>query len=559
MVTTIIVFLAILVIVSWFYLVRPPSTTLYDVLNRGEALNGGEVPDEAIRDLVLQCKSSFKKWVLITFPPRVSLQQASLQRGVPITQEDRLLAFKSKVIAVAQTGAPIILFYSVDKGMVCARRGYLIFVLEAYRSTDFGSWNSLTGAVRTKGYEIHSLDGPQRVPAYSQLEGAASRFHLENARLLFDFAQMEEAHSESDFALDLALKEGSTSNYVEALSMRGRSKIARGFLEEAYIDLQEAYYAAKKLDDLSLLTQIEDAIGIYYRDMGQLDQAIDYFERSLNVCYGPPVRSIQGIGIVSANLARTYLYRSSQDGGDLEKAESILRKAIRTLQAHPESDFHGQIPVWQLLALVFIQNGDLENALECLAYELSLKQLSPKQGSTIPVPALLPTVAKRPISALLQILDYLKQELTGSMQAQDVHSQIAIHFFTAKVHSELVRRLKLNGQNSDVDGWHIEQAYSLYKDGIDILEQKLRGRLTAIENRITFIQFRIDAYQDVALTCLKLSLEKHPHRGRDAFFYVERSRSRTFLDLLASSGFRTSISNEIISAPESYRGIQSYL
>jgi tetratricopeptide (TPR) repeat protein len=390
-------------------------------------------------------------------------------------------------------------------------------------------------------------------------EGAASRFHLENASLLFDFAQMEEAQLESDLALDLAFKEGSPSSYVEALSMRGRSKIARGLLEEAYIDLQEAYNAAKKLTDLSLLPQIEDAIGIYYRDIGHLDQAIEYFERSLNACYGPPVRSIQGIGTVSANLARTYLYRNSQNGTDLSKAESILRKSITTLQVHPNSDFHGQIPVWQLLALVFIQNGDLENASECLAYELSLKHSSPKQGSTVPVPVLDPTVAKRPVAALLPILDYLKEELTGSMQAQDVHSQISIHFFTAKVHSELVRRLKLNGQNSDVVSWHIEKAYSLYKDGIDILEQKLRGRLAAIENRITFIQYRIDAYQDVALTCLNLSPETHPHRGRDAFFYVERSRSRTFLDLLASSGFQTSINNEIISVPESYTGIQSCL
>lgn len=559
MVPTIIAFLAILFIASWFFILRQPSTTLYDVLSRGEVLNDGEVPDEAVQELVLQCKSSFKKWVLITFPPRISLQQASVQRGAPITQEDRLLAFKTKLMAVAQTGAPIVLFYSADKGMVCARKGYLVFVLEAYRSAEIRSWDTLTGAIRSKGYEIHSLDGPQRVPLYSQLEGSASKFHLENAMQLFDFAEMEEAQSESDLAMDIALKEGSTSSYVEALSMRGRSKIALGSLEEAYIDLQEAYNKAKTLDDMSLLTQIEDALGIYHRDIGELDQAIDYFERSLNACYGPPIRSIQGIGTVSANLARTYLYRNSQNGDDLKKAESILRKSIRTLQVHPNSDFHGQIPVWQLLALVFIQNGNLEDALECLAYELSLKQLSPKQGSAHPIPALNPNVVKSPVPALLPILDYLKAEFTGAMQAQDVHSKIAIHFFTAKVHSELARRIMLSGQNGVMESQHIEQAYSLYKDGINILEQKLREPLTAIENRITFIQYRLDAYQDMVLTCLRLSLEDHPDRRSESLFYVEKARSRAFLDLLASSGFRASTGSEIIALTENHKGIQSYI
>jgi len=460
---------------------------------------------------------------------------------------------------VAQTGAPVVLFYSADKGIVCARRGYLVFVLQAYRSTDFRSWDALTRAVRSKEFEIRSLDGRQSMPAYGQVEGAASRFHLENARLLFDFAQMEEARSESDLARDLAIKEGSTSNYIEALSMRGRSNIALGFLEEAYIDLQEAYNTAKRSNDLSLVPQIEDAIGIYYRDIGQLEHAIGYFERSLDACYGPPVRSIQGIGSVSANLARTYLYRNSENGCDLEKAESILRKAARTLQVHPESDFHGQIPVWQLLALVFIQQGDLENALDCLAYELSLKQLSPKQSSTMPVPALDPAVGKKPVPALLPILDHLKEELTGSMQAQDVHSQTAIHFFTAKVHSEFARRLVLNGGSNGEESWHIEQACSFYKSGIDILEQKLRERLAALENRITFIQYRIDAYQDLSLLCLRLNPDQHPDRQSESLFYVEKARSRAFLDLLASSGFRASSGNEIAAMPEKYRGIQSYI
>jgi hypothetical protein len=61
------------------------------------------------------------------------------------------------------------------------------------------------------------------------------------------------------------------------------------------------------------------------------------------------------------------------------------------------------------------------------------------------------------------------------------------------------------------------------------------------------------------LTCLRLSLEDHPDRRSESLFYVEKARSRAFLDLLASSGFRASTRSEIVALPENHKGIQSYI
>jgi hypothetical protein len=159
--------------------------------------------------------------------------------------------------------------------------------------------------------------------------------------------------------------------------------------------------------------------------------------------------------------------------------------------------------------------------------------------------------------------------LHGALHGQDIHSKITIQFFEAKVHTELAARVlqeqaqgigdpsRLQFLSKDYD-WHLNQAYQLYANGINLLERELRAYLSKTESRMTFLQYRLDAYEQMVLLCLKLN------RRYEANEYVERSRSRVFLDQLAATTIHVprTASQELITVegvPATFEEVQSCL
>lgn len=72
-----------------------------------------------------------------------------------------------------------------------------------------------------------------------------------------------------------------------------------------------------------------------------------------------------------------------------------------------------------------------------------------------------------------------------------------------------------------------EKAVDYYKIAIDALE-KVRGEIGGEANRATYVKGKIDVYENIIWTLIKLK------RYEEAFDYMERSRSRAFLDMLGT-------------------------
>jgi tetratricopeptide (TPR) repeat protein len=383
----------------------------------------------------------------------------------------------------------------------------------------------------------------------------AWRTHFDNAVKLFNFGRMGEAQSECETARHLAHKAGNLSGEALSLVELGRCKIAQGNLEDALRDLQESYEKAEICGSAEAMANALDALGIYYRDIGQLSLAIDHFNRALEICQHASPPSLEGVCCVSANLARTYLYRNCIGGEDLARAEKILTSAVevaKNLPVRSVHDLQGKVRVWQILTLLFIQRRALEKAVDCLEYcrLLKLGRLNRRP----PVIEQLGNM-RRTVLDLLPLIDYLQQELEAALDSQDIHSTISCHFFKAMAHIELASRILqerprpglclFRSQRMRKDHtWHRRQAHRLYSEGISMLERELRARLRGAESRSTFLEHRIDAYEQMVILCLVLD------RRGEAIEYVERSRSRVFLDQLATTTIwtPTTVNQELITA-----------
>ncbi len=385
---------------------------------------------------------------------------------------------------------------------------------------------------------------------------------FERASKLFEFGRMDEAMLESKTARRLAREEGDIVGEALSITQIARCEIALGKLEDAGRDLDEAYQKAQKSGVGGVIANFQDARGIYYRDIGLVDEAIAEFKNALEICNCNCL--LDGIGNTSANLARTYLYRNSSNGNYVLEAEDKLKTAANKLKGLPGD---GNIRLWQMLTLVYIQKGELEKALDSLEYSLKLKDYYFKQKRSIP-PLDINDLGRgqETVSELLSKFNNLQYEFKAAMGSQDLHAKISAHFFKAKAHILLAERIlkehwQIPGNISDplkIPGdciGHRLLAFELYRNGIDILESDLRAGLSRSESRITFFQYRVEAYEQMVLLCRELS------RFDDAFNYAEKSKSRGFLDQLAtrSAENRTVLTQELVGYPLEFMEVKKCL
>lgn len=137
-------------------------------------LRGSPIPDKAVRELLDRCtkEDHNEEWVLVKFRPGVSLEEARYKAGSEgYSEKERLMGFMTKLNVVSRAAPNVAIFYSADKGFLCGRRAVIAAMLDKYGRWILDTWFTLVGALRKKGYEVHSLDGPQFVATRSLFKG----------------------------------------------------------------------------------------------------------------------------------------------------------------------------------------------------------------------------------------------------------------------------------------------------------------------------------------------------------------------------------------------------
>ncbi|MBK8903661.1 MAG: CHAT domain-containing protein [Anaerolineaceae bacterium] len=303
-------------------------------------------------------------------------------------------------------------------------------------------------------------------------------------------------------------------------------------------------YVSKKMGASHLAARNCNDIGHIYSVMGNYDEALAWYQKALSLF--EQLNELNEIGIIHNNIGHIYQaqYKFELSRLSLEKSLAILQKT---------NNLQGMSAVCNNMGRLRRAMGDYDDALDLFLEALRLKEIDGEQASI--------AISCNYIGETYYFKDALEEgQLAQSrdwyMRGLDVLKKVKRPDIELKLHvnlgnlyafnqrnHELVRFGKnayavkyVNGQTITVQRRtivphinlrHATLAYQYYQRGIDLIEQ-VRTYIGTEENRISYLTDKEDVYVSMVLVCLSLE------RFAEAFTYMERSKSRTLVDMLAS-------------------------
>lgn len=250
-------------------------------------------------------------------------------------------------------------------------------------------------------------------------------------------------------------------------------------------------------------------MGIVYVELGYYEQALDLCEQSLEIfcALGNRCREAHAryeIGHCAMNLGRWQI------------AQNQLHEAIRLYEALGVTADLAMLS-WCQGFLLHILGREIESEAAYL-HSLSIA-CSPDYGTPSAAMDILLF-----LGFLYQTQGYWDAALTSYEQAITIADRIQNRHSLTLIHYRRGETLKQQG--------YLDAAAQAYQQAIEIVES-LRGAAESEEIKIgllgpTELGTTQQMFEAMVLLCLELG------RTREAFAYVERARSRAFLDLLAS-------------------------
>ncbi|MEZ4710939.1 MAG: CHAT domain-containing tetratricopeptide repeat protein [Caldilineaceae bacterium] len=314
--------------------------------------------------------------------------------------------------------------------------------------------------------------------------------------------------------------------------------------EAQFAQAEDALQTLLGDDSLQLLLRARalNALGLLYDVTGRFDLAMETYARSADAyqTLGDDVgfgKVLKNQGIVYHELAQydkalplfKRVYALGQRAGDLELQERALLELGYTLKElgqwnEAESYYAQGLVISQqredldMIARFFNNLGEI---CYCTGQWSKANQYYEKSLEIMVSPQRLDKREAADILHNLGLLAFIKRQFNNAQDnferaltfAQEIQDDAAI--------SEIYHRLG--------DLWmhqrKPEQAYLFYKQAIDVLESMF-GQVAAETTRIGLMGTRQHLYQGMVLCCLEL---ERPH---EALTYVQRAKSRAFLDLL---------------------------
>jgi CHAT domain-containing protein/tetratricopeptide (TPR) repeat protein len=259
------------------------------------------------------------------------------------------------------------------------------------------------------------------------------------------------------------------------------------------------------------------SLGVTYRHQGRWHEAMKAYEQCLTV-FSRPDQAVDRAKVWK-NMAIILDLGFSQGEFDqeaLRQAVKHCQSALEVLQVikHPnEEELWLEATTWNTLGLVYRSLGDWPQATHCFERRIALGHaLDDRYGIG---------AANHNLGEVLQHQGPAKwQEAQQAyLKALDIYRESHDQYNEIDVLANLGFLYQEIGQH--------EPALDYYSQAIQ-LSEGLRGGVTSEEARAGFFATIIDTYANAVLLCLAMGNQAQ------AFDYVERARSRAFLDVLVA-------------------------
>ena len=260
-----------------------------------------------------------------------------------------------------------------------------------------------------------------------------------------------------------------------------------------------------------------NGLGSFYYSLGDIQQAENYFKKALAIrekAYGPDhpqvAKTLNDLALVYLSL-REYSHAETT----YKKVLTINEKIFGGTHPKVAANLHN-------LAGLYQEVGATDKSIPTYFKSLAIKEKvlgtsHPEYARTL-----------NNLGALYQgIGDYKKAE-SYYLRALDIREKAL-----GLEHPHIATSLNNLGTLYESMGL-FEQAEMYYKKAVEIVE-RCRIRLENEELKMSFIQFYLPIYRNI----ISFFIEQHKRdqsKGfhRQALFYLERAKSRTFLDILGN-------------------------
>jgi|GEM_PF-1361488 len=316
------------------------------------------------------------------------------------------------------------------------------------------------------------------------------------------YADYEKARNYFEQALEIKTKYEENFHVSDVLANIGISYKNQGDYAKGLEYFFNALKVAKEIGNVKAMARELSDIAASYTDLGMYLDAIPYYEQALDTLRRIGAKKLELETLI--NLGYTY-----KGMGDYGKAADYFRPAMTIAQ---KSEFGAQeAELYQCLADIESQFKNYPKAFSL--YEKSLemsKKINNKrqQGDTYIQLGELFRVRKEYEKALNNYREGLK--IVSEINAPEGIWQA--HYGIGSVLDSLNRR---------------EEAFAAYKQAIETIEA-MREKLKARSFKESFMEQKIQVYEAMINLLLKMGKEE------DAHHYLERSKARSFLDILST-------------------------
>jgi len=289
---------------------------------------------------------------------------------------------------------------------------------------------------------------------------------------------------------------------VKALKGLADAAFHRSHYDRALYLYQQLYAAASAAGDHAYQGLALLDTGLVYHSLDQHDRALDYCNRSLSLFHGDQDHRREGFALYHAGLYSMYL-------GRWEDARRYNAQAAQLFES---------LRLDSNLGLIYWQQGYLhhifgDEAASEAAYARALPLAeSPHHGRPLLAMDtwLFLGFLYHTLGRWHEALEHYERGLALANRLDRQHEISLTHFRRAQALQRLGR---------------IDDAFAAYTQAIDGIEA-LGGATEGEDIKISLFGTTQQIYEAMLLLCLDLG------RPADAFHYVERARSRAFLDTL---------------------------
>lgn len=318
-------------------------------------------------------------------------------------------------------------------------------------------------------------------------------------------------------ALEIREKDGDTWNLGRLTCGLGTLYSQWSYYTEALECFEKARKESLECGDRSNLWNVNSGLGHAYINLGKPEKALEYYEgaRALSVEMGD--LKGQGIALNDIGFVQFILH-------DYRKAIDCFANALRI--AHQAKDEGAQVSAYRNLAELCHYIRDYRRALEFLEKALQLSRESGARGDEIILLNLMGTVYRS------------TGEYEKAFDSYEKAWKLALSLNDQRKAYETLYGQGLTFMATGND----DQAIVFLQMAVVALEA-CKGRLGIEEYEIGFMSNKMDVYEKLVQLLLKKG------KYRDAWHFAERSRAKTFLEMLESE----KIDFRAYGSPESVR------